>query len=149
MAGIKIVRISYRSGSVRMASLISGEVQLIFGTGGTVAPFIKSGRLRALAVTSAEPSAMFPDLPTVAATLPGYEAVQILGIWAPAKTPAAIINRLNQEIVRALNRADVKEKFLNSGVETVGSSPAQFSAIIKSDMATMGKMIKDVGIRDK
>ena len=89
---------------------------------------------------------LFPGLSTEAATLPGYEAVQILGIWAPAKTPAAIINRLNEEIVRALNIADVKEKVLNSGAETVGSSPEQFAAIINSEVAKWGKLIKDVGI---
>ena len=150
MADVKIVRISYSSGSVRIASLISGEVQLIFGTGGTVAPYIKSGRLKALAVTSAKPFALAPELPTVAASgVPGYEAVQILGIWAPAKTPATIINRLNREIVQAINRAEIKEKFLNSGVETIGNSPEQFASEIKSDMSKMGKMIKDVGIRDE
>ena len=69
------------------------------------------------------------------------------GIFAPAKTPAAIINRLNQEIVRVLNRAEVKEKFFNAGVEVVGSSPEQLAATIKSEMARMGKVIKDAGIR--
>ena len=127
--------------------MIAGQVQVMYPNAGVAAPHVKSGRLRALAVTSAKPSVLFPGLSTVAATLPGYEAVQILGIWAPAKTPAAIINRLNEEIVRALNIADVKEKVLNSGAETVGSSPEQFAAIIKSDRARLGKMIKDLGLR--
>jgi len=68
-------------------------------------------------------------------------------MWAPAKTPAAIISRLNQEVVRALNRPDVKERFLNAGVETVGTSPEQFAAIIKSDIARLSKLIKDAGIK--
>ena len=150
MAGVKIVRVSYSSGSLRMASLINGEVQLIFGTGGTVSRYIKSGRLRVLAVTSAKPFSLAPELPTVAASgVPDYEAVQILGIWAPANTPATIINRLNREIVQAINRAEIKDRFLNSGVEIVGSSPEQFAAIIASDTAKLGKMIEAVGIRAK
>jgi tripartite-type tricarboxylate transporter receptor subunit TctC len=88
-------------------------------------------------------------LPTVAAAgVPGYEAASIIGMFAPAKTPAEIINLLHQEIVRALNRADVKELFLNSGAEVVGSSPEEFAATIKSDMARLGKVIKDAGIHE-
>ena len=146
MAGVNIAHIPYSNTARMMADLVGGQAELSFPPGATTAGYIKSGRLRALAVTSAERSAVFPDLPTVAATLPGYEAVQILGLWAPVKTPATIINRLNQEIVRVLNRADTKEKFFNVGVETVGSSPEQFAAIINSEVAKWGKLIKDVGI---
>src|SRR4029077_15033779 len=97
---------------------------------------------------SAEPSALVPGLSTVAASgLPGFEASNMTGIFAPAKTPAAIINRLNQEAVRAVTAADVKEKLLNSGALAVGSSPAEFVAMIKADMATLGKVIKDAGIK--
>ena len=148
MAGVNLVRVSYKNAAIRIADLIGGHVQLTFGSGGSVATHVKSGRLRALAVTSAEPSPVFPDLPTVAASgLPGYEAVQILGLFAPAKTPAAIIDRLNQETVRAINEAHVKEKFLGSGIETAGSSPEQFAAIIKSDTVKWGKVFKDAGVR--
>jgi tripartite-type tricarboxylate transporter receptor subunit TctC len=115
---------------------------------GSVAPHVKSGRLRALAVTSAQPSALVPGLPTVAAFLPGYEAASILGIFAPAKTPATIISRLHQEIVRAINRTEVKERLFNAGVEVVGSSPEEFAATVKDDMARMGKVIKDAGIHE-
>ena len=120
----------------------------MFGTAGTVSPHIKSGRLAALAVTSSQPSALFPGLPTVAASgLPGYESVSIYGMLAPAKTPAAIINRLNQEIVRLVNRAEVKERFLGFGEEIVASSPEQFAATLKSDIAKWGKVIKDAGMK--
>ena len=79
--------------------------------------------------------------------LPGYEATGMTGMWAPAKTPEAVINRLNQEVVRFLNRAGVKEQFFNGGVETVGSSPEEAAAYIKSDIARKGKLIKDAGIK--
>ena len=148
MAGVDIVRISYKTAASRMADLLGGHVQLSFGSGGTVAAHVKTGKLRALAVTSAQPSALLPDLPTMAASgVPGYEAVQILGVFAPARTPAPFIGRLNQEIVRALGQADVKERFLNFGVETVGSTPEEFAAVIESDMAKWDKLIKIAGIR--
>ena len=147
MAAVNMMRIPYKGGSVLMNDVIGGQVQLTFASGGAAAPHIKSGRLRALAVTSAKPSAVFPNLPPVAATVPGYEAIQILGIWARAKTPAAIVNRLNQEIVLVLNKADMKERFLSSAQEVVGNSPEEFAAVIKSDMAKMGKLIRDAGIR--
>jgi tripartite-type tricarboxylate transporter receptor subunit TctC len=147
MAGVNIMGISYKSPGPAFISLIGGEVQLMFNSAGSVMPHLKSGQLRPLAVTSAQPSILLPGLPTVAATVPGYEAVITKGIFAPAKTPAAIIKRLNQEIVRILNRAEVKEKFSNAGIEVVGSSPEELSAMIKSETARLGKVIKDVGIR--
>jgi tripartite-type tricarboxylate transporter receptor subunit TctC len=124
-----------------------GEVHFTFSVASTVMPHLKSSRLRALAVTSAEPSALFPGLPTVAATLPGYESGSKQGAWAPAGTPPAIISRLNQEIVRYLNRKDVREKLLNTGAEAHPTTPQQFAASIKSEMTRMAKFIKDVGIR--
>ncbi len=145
---VNIVRISYKANAPALTDLISGQVHLMFATAGTVAPHLKSGRLRALAVTSAEPSALAPGLPTVAATVPGYEVIQMYGMFAPARTPELIVKRLNQEVVRALHLADVKEKLFSSGVEVVGSSPGEFAAAIKSDMARMGKVIRDAGIRE-
>ena len=90
---------------------------------------------------------LFPGLPTVAATVPGFQAVAIYGFFAPIKTPPALVNRLNQEIVRILNRPEVKEKFFNAGFEVVGSSPEQLGATVKSEVVRMGKVIKDVGIK--
>ncbi len=148
MAGVNMVRIPYKGNGPALIDLMAGRVQVMFATAGSVTPHIRSGRLKALAVTSAQPSALAPGLPTVAASgLPGYESNSIYGIFAPAKTPAAIVTQLNQEIVRVLSRTEVKEKFLNSGVETVGSSPEEFAAAIRSDMARMAKVIKDAGIR--
>jgi tripartite-type tricarboxylate transporter receptor subunit TctC len=109
---------------------------------------IKAGKLRALAVTSSEPSALAPGLPTMAAPgLPGYVFESTQGVWAPAKTPQAVIRRLNQEMVRLVNQPDVKEKLFNNGLEPVGNSPEQFGALVKSDMANMSKVIQAAGIR--
>jgi tripartite-type tricarboxylate transporter receptor subunit TctC len=110
-------------------------------------PYVKSDKLKALAIASAQPSPLHPGLLIVAATLPGYEAASMFALFAPAKTPAAIINRLNLEVVRALNKADVKERFLSAGLEVVGSTPEELAIAMKSDMARLGKVIKDAGIR--
>ncbi len=148
MAGVNIVRVPYKGSGPALNDLIAGQVQVMFATAGSVAPHIKSGRLRALAVTTSQPSALAPGLPAVAAAgLPGYESVAMFGMFAPARTPATIISRLHQEIVGVLNKADVKQRFFNVGVETVGSSPEEFAAAVKSEIARMGKVIKSAGIR--
>jgi tripartite-type tricarboxylate transporter receptor subunit TctC len=148
MAGVDIVRIPYKGAAIALSDLIGGQVQLMFPTATAASSYLKSGRLRALAVTSAQPSALAPGLPTVAASgLPGYEAVSIYAVFAPAKTPAAIVNRLNRETVRVLNTPEVKDKFFSVGVEVVASTPEAFAAAIKAEMSTMGKLIKDAGIR--
>ena len=150
MAGTNMLHVPYQGAGPLFNDLLSGEVHVRFGTGAPVAPHIKSGRLKALAVTSAQPSALFPGVPTVTASgLPGYVMVTILGMLAPAKTPVAIINRLNQEIVRVLNSADVKEKFFGVGTEVVGNSPAEFEEYAKADTATWAKLIKEAGIKSE
>ena len=109
---------------------------------------MKSGRLRALAVSSADPSALAPGLPTVAASgVPGYEAVGTTVMLAPVKTPVAAINRLNQEIVRFLNNPDVKERYLNTGSEIVANSSEALAAFIQADSAKWRKLIKEAGLR--
>ena len=148
MARVNIVRVPYKANAQALTDLLSGEVQLMFSTPGGAMQHVKSGRLRALAVTTAKPSALLPGLPTVAASgLPGYESTSIYGVFAPAKTPAPVINRLNQEIARVLHRTDVKEKFLNTGSEVVGSAPEELAAFVKYEMSRLGKVIKDAGIR--
>lgn len=148
MAGIDIVRVPYKGGGPALNGLISGEVQLSFASAPNVKSHVQSGRLRAMAITSAEPSALFSGLPTVASSgLPGYEAGSTYGMFAPAKTPATIIQTLNQEMVKFLKSPEAKERFLNVGVDTIGTTPEQFVAIVKADLVKWGKLIKDAGIR--
>ncbi|MBI3043358.1 MAG: tripartite tricarboxylate transporter substrate binding protein [Betaproteobacteria bacterium] len=148
MAGVDIVRISYKTSGTSVTSLLAGEVDLMFGNAPPVIPHVKSGRLRALAVTTLKPSVLMPGLPTIADSgLPGFEVSSSYAFFAPARTPAAIIGRLNQEIVRFLARADAKKKFLATGVEPVGGAPEQLVATIKSEMTRMGKVIRAAGIR--
>jgi tripartite-type tricarboxylate transporter receptor subunit TctC len=148
MAGIDIVHVGYRGTAPAVNDLIAGRVQLIFGGTSWSMPHVRSGRLRALAVTSAQPSALLPDLPTIsAAGLPGYEAVANFGVFAPVKTPPALVRLLNSEIVHVLGRPETKEKFLNIGIEAAGSTPEQLAARVRSEMTRLGKVIGDAGIR--
>jgi tripartite-type tricarboxylate transporter receptor subunit TctC len=148
MAGVDMLGIGYRGNGPAVNALISGQVQLMFATASSVMPLVKSGRLRALAVASSQTSALVPELPTVAASgLPGYESISTTGFFAPAKTPASIISRLNRDSVRYLQTAEARERFLAVGAETVGSSPEELAAKVKSEMTRMGKVIRDAGIR--
>jgi tripartite-type tricarboxylate transporter receptor subunit TctC len=150
LAGVSLVRVGYKGGGPAVLDLVSGQVKVMFGTTGAVATHVKSGRLRGLAVSSAAPSLLAPGLPTIAQSgVPGYEAEAIYGIWAPMKTSRAIVNRLNQEIVRYLKLPETRERFFNAGVETVGSSPEEFAAVIKSESARMGKVIAAAGLGAK
>ena len=117
-------------------------------TPAAIMPFIKAGRLRALAVTSATPSALLPGLPTVAASgLPGYEWIGMTLVVVPSKTPTPIVTRLNQEIVRFLSRPEVKERFLSSGTEIAATSPEELAAVLKTDSAKAARLLKDAGIK--
>ena len=149
-AGVDITRILYKGGGPAANALLAGEVQMMFTTGSTGVAQVKAGKLKVLAITSAQPSALAPGVPTMAASgVQGSEITQIVGMFAPARTPAPVINRLNQEIVRVLNRPDIKEKLFSLGLEAVGSSPEQLAAAVKSEIVSMGKVIKDAGIRDE
>jgi tripartite-type tricarboxylate transporter receptor subunit TctC len=147
MAGVSIVRVPYKGGGPALTAVLSGEVQIWFPNAAAASAPVKSGKLRALAITSAQPSILSPELPTVAASLPGYESVSMIGIFAQAKTRSGIIDQINREVVRILNTVDVKERLLSTGVETVGSTPKEFETAVKSEMVKWSKVIKDAGIR--
>ncbi len=147
MASVNIVRVPYKGNGPAINALIGGETQIMFANVAAVAPHTKSGRLHALAVGSLKPSDLAPGLPTVASSgLPGYESVSTYGVFAPAKTPSAIIARLNSEIIKILKRPETKERLTASGVEAVGSTPEELFAAMKTDMVKMGKLIKDRNI---
>ena len=148
MAGINMVGVPYKSGGPAVNAVVAGEVQVYFPGATGMDQFIKSGKMRALAVTTPQPSALFPGLPTVAsaAGMPGYESVVTMAVFAPAKTPAAIVRRLNEEIVRYVSTPDTKARFLSLGVDAVVTTPEQLAAIMKSEMVRTGKLYKDIGM---
>jgi tripartite-type tricarboxylate transporter receptor subunit TctC len=148
MAGVDIVQIGYKGAGPGLNDLIAGQIQVMFPTAGAAVPHVKSGRVKALAVTSPGRSPVAPQLPTIAESgLPGYESLAIYGVFAPAKTPRAIVDRLNREIARILGAPDTRERFLAMGMETVGGTPEQLAARVKSEMQRMGRVIKAAGIK--
>ncbi|MCC6535540.1 MAG: tripartite tricarboxylate transporter substrate binding protein [Burkholderiales bacterium] len=148
MSNVNIVSVPYKGGGAALIGVLSGQTHLMFSPLGSVVPHLKPGKLRALAVTSAEPFSQLPDIPTVAASgLPGYESITVVGLFAPAKTPRPIIQRLHQEVVQALQKPEIRDRFMHVGIEPVGSTPDQFAAVVKAEMGKWGKLIKDTGMR--
>ena len=150
LAGVELVRIPFKGTGPAINALLGGQVHVMLVSSSSVMPHVKSGRLRALAVSSAQPTALAPGLPTVMASgLPGFEAYSFFGVFAPGRTPPAVVARLNAEILRVLNRADSRERLFNSGLEYVGNAPPDFAVIIKSEMAKWNWLIKTAGIREE
>src|SRR6185436_9288111 len=148
MAGVRMVHVPYKGVAPALVDLMSGEVQLMFGTLVAILPHIKAGRLRALAVTGRNRSALLPEVPTLAESgLPGYEAGSWYGILAPAGTPGAIVARLNAEINNAIHQPEVRERLAAEGAEVVGGTPEQFAVHIRSELARMKKLVREGGLR--
>jgi tripartite-type tricarboxylate transporter receptor subunit TctC len=148
MTGIEMVHVPYKGGGPAVQALLGGQVQLNFATIVSVLPHVRSGKLRAVAVTTARRSPSAPDVPTIAESgVPGYDHAPWNGFLAPAKTPRPIIARLNEETARLLRAPDVQPVFTNEGAEPVGNSPEEFAAIIKSETAKWAKVIRAAGIK--
>jgi tripartite-type tricarboxylate transporter receptor subunit TctC len=150
MADVKIQRVPYKGAGPAGVGLVANQVQVMFGS----APFglnhVKAGRLRVLGVANDERSPLAPDVPTISSDgLPGYESGGMAAIFAPAKTPRAVIRRLNAEIVRALNQPEIKGKLPGMGLELVASTAEQADAYIKAVIAKWGKLVQAAGIRQQ
>lgn len=143
MAGVSFTRIFYKGTGPAVNDLISGQVQLMFPAAGSITPHVQAGRLRALAVTTAQPTPLAPGVPTVAQSgLPGYEYISLSGYFAPAKTPAAIVRRLNQEIARTLGEGDARQRMANIGVELATTTAEGFAQMIKAETGRMTPILK-------
>jgi tripartite-type tricarboxylate transporter receptor subunit TctC len=147
LAGVNIIHVAYKGTGPAMVAVLTGEMAISFGGGPAAAPHVKANRLRALATTG--PRRRDPDVPTIGETLPGYEVNQWYGILAPAGTPKAILDRLHQEITRAVAGPKVSQLFTNLGTVPVTNTPAQFQDMIKSEMAKWGKVIRAANISVK
>jgi tripartite-type tricarboxylate transporter receptor subunit TctC len=144
-----MVHLPYRGSPPAVTDLMAGNVDIMFDNLPSSINFIRAGRLKALAVTSAKRSPAFPDLPTIAeaANLPGYEATSWFGVVGPANMPADILSKDSAVIIAAINSPSVKEKYLAMGAQPVGSTPAQFSAFIKNEITKWTKVVKDSGAK--
>jgi tripartite-type tricarboxylate transporter receptor subunit TctC len=148
MAGINLVHVPYKGTGQSVNDLIAGQIQLVFASTPVALPHIKTGRLRALAVSSAKRTPLAPELPTVAeAGVPGFEFDSWWSLLAPARTPAALIGSLNAEVRRTLKLADVRERFVDLGVDPVYSSPAEYSAFLHREIDKFARLIKAIGLK--
>ena len=147
MTGVQMTHVPYK-GVSSVIGLIRGDHQVEFNNLISVGAQIKDGKVRVLAVGDSKRTSVMPDVPTVAeAGVPGFEMVQWFGVLVPAGTPSGIISKLHSEMARALQLADVKERFFNLGSEPVGSTPQQFDALIKSEVRKWAKVVKQAGIK--
>ena len=148
MTGIDLVHIPYTGGGPAVIAAVGGQVQLNIGTTVGVLPHVRSGRLRALAVTTAARSPAAPEIPTFAESgVPGYDHGPWNGLFAPAKTPPALIAKIHAEVARALNSTQIRKVFANEGVEVVASRPDEFAAVIRAELAMWPKVVKAAGIK--
>jgi tripartite-type tricarboxylate transporter receptor subunit TctC len=147
MAGVNMVHVPYRGGGPVMTDLLSGQVQVMFAPTPTSIEHIRSGKLRALAVTSATRSDALPDLPTVGDFVPGYEASNWYGVGIPKNTPAEIIDKLNKEINAALSDPRMQARLADLGATPFGGSPADFGKLIADETEKWGKVVKFTGIK--
>ena len=147
MAGVDLVHIPYRGQGPALTDLLGGDVQVLFATAPGTTDYIRTGKLRALAVTSAARAELLPELGTVADVLPGYEAIQWYGLSAPKNTPAAIVDRLNGEINAGIADSGLKSRLAAIGGEPLPGSPAEFGRLIAEETEKWGKVVRAAGIR--
>ncbi len=148
MTGIKMTHIPYKGSAPTLADLMGGQIQVVIDNMPPYLPQVKAGRIRALAVSPAKRSPAVPDLPTIAeAGVPGYDAGSWFALYAPAKTPKAIVTRLSAETARILKLPDVSQRLSEQGAESVGSTPEQLASHTRSEIAKWAKVIKDSGAR--
>ncbi|MBM3343877.1 MAG: tripartite tricarboxylate transporter substrate binding protein [Betaproteobacteria bacterium] len=148
MSSIQMLHVPYKGGGPAAIEQVAGQVQLAFLSAPAVVPFIKEGRLRALAVTNAKRSQIFPDLPTLAeAALPGYESEGWSAVFAPAKTPAAIVQRLHRDFASALRDNDVRAKLVAAGTEPAMLSPEDTAKKVRNEIERWGKVVKASGMK--
>lgn len=147
-AAVSMVHVPYKGAGLAVNALLAGEIQVMFAPSVAVLPQVKAGRLRALAVTSAARSSAVPDLPTLGESgLPGYDISSWFGLFAPANTPAPVVDKIYRETAKALQSPDVRERFSREGAEPVASTPADFGAYVRSEFAKYAKLVKDTGIK--
>lgn len=147
-AGINATHVPYKGAGPAAVDVVAGQLHFQFAAQITIGAFVQSGRLRALAVTSARRASTLPDLPTVAESgVPGFEVINWFGMLAPGRTPPPVVQRLNAEITAALRVPDVRDKLLAQGSEIVANTPQQFSAFIRNDIVKWAKLVKAAGIK--
>jgi tripartite-type tricarboxylate transporter receptor subunit TctC len=147
MAGVKTVNIAYKGTGQAVQALLAGEVQVFIISPLVGLPQVNAGKLRAIGVTGLKRSPTLPDVPAVAETLPGFESIVWHGVVVPSKTPKPIVSKLAQELIRIAKLPDVRERLSSQGLDVVGSTPEEFSAAVRSEVAMFAKLVKQIGFK--
>ena len=147
MAKTKMLHVPYKGGAPATLDLLSGHVMLMFNGMPVSLPHLKAGKLRGLAVSTAKRSPVLPDLPALAETLPGYDVVEWNGMFAPGGTPAPVVSRLQNEIAKILQIAEVRERLSSQGADPVGNTPDAFAAFLRTEVGRWAQVVRDAGIR--
>jgi len=147
MANVRMTHIPYKGTGPALTDLLGGQLQVIFGSTPSTAPHAKSGKLRALGVTSKTRSSAMPDVPPIADTVPGYYAPLLYGMWGPRGLPKDVVTLWNTEVAKLLQTADMKERLASAGIDPAGGPPAEFRDALKSDIERWRKVIKAAGIK--
>jgi len=147
-AKLSMLHVPYKGGAPAVSAVMSGEAQMTFNVITGPLPHVRNGKLRALAVSSAKRAEVAPEIPTVAESgVPGFEVLAWYNMFAPARTPRSIVNRLNAEVNRMLQQPDVRERFKGLGVSPLGGTPEDLGTLLKVEIARYAKLIKDSGIK--
>lgn len=147
MTGIDLVHVPYKGITPALMDTVGGQVQMVISVIPAVLPTVRAGRVRALGVTSAKRTPLAPDLPTIAETVPGYEFIGWYSLVAPARTPPAILSKLNAEVVKALKTSELQERLSNLGADPIGSTQKELAAYLPEQLEKMRKAVKDSGAR--
>jgi tripartite-type tricarboxylate transporter receptor subunit TctC len=147
MAGTQMTHVPYKGTGPALNDLLGGQVQLIMGTLFVMLPHVKAGRLRGLAVTNAKRNSALPDIPTIAETVPGYEATLWYGVWGPKGLPKNVVTLWNSELRKAAQLPDVKQRFVAEGIEPVDGPPEVFRTVVQRDVAKWIDVVKKANIR--
>jgi tripartite-type tricarboxylate transporter receptor subunit TctC len=146
-AGLDIVHVPYKGVTPALTDLLGGQVQLVFSVVPAALPLIQTNKLRVLGVTSAKRTALAPELPTIAESLPGFEVIGWYGLLAPTGTPADVVARLNAAVIAALKNPELRERFVALGADPLGTTPQVFAEFIRAELSKWGKAVKDSGAR--
>jgi len=147
MTGTQFEQVFYRGAAAMVPDLLSGRVQLSFGDLGSLRPHIQSGAVRPLAVTTSKQSPLLPKLPTISEAVPGYDVAAWYGMFAPARTPPAVVAKINAEVIASLKTPTILERLESIGAEPVGSSPEAFAAFVRNEMQRWAKVVEAAGIK--
>ena len=144
---VGVINVPYKGVTPALTDLLGGQVQLVFSVVPAALPLIQTNKLRALGVTSAKRTALAPELPTIAESLPGFEVIGWYGLLAPTGTPADVVARLNAAVIAALKNPELRERFVALGADPLGTTPQVFAEFIRAELSKWGKAVKDSGAR--